>query len=34
MEIGFNSENLWIAIPMLIFGIICLIASGKLKRKD
>ena len=33
MEIGFYPEQLWIAIPIFIFGIVCLIASGKLNRK-
>lgn len=32
MEIGFNPEQLWIAIPMFVFGIACLIGSGKFKR--
>ena len=33
MEIGFYPEQLWIEIPMFMFGIACLIASGKFKRK-
>jgi hypothetical protein len=32
MEIGFNPEQLWIAMPMLMFGIVLLIASGRFKR--
>jgi hypothetical protein len=33
MKIGFYPDHLWIAIPMFIFGIVCLIASDKLKGK-